>query len=113
MRLLALIIFTAVLLVSTTGHAELVSDSVQKEINFLRQNVLNFQDTVQDLTTTVNNQNEVIEKQAIRLSALEGGAAVGVISAEPTGAPIVCCFGGILILLSLVRSCSSGSTGKV
>lgn len=83
------LIFVLSLFCSTTVSAnEAVSDVVQKELSFLRQSILNLQDTVQDLNSTVKNQNEVIENQVLRISALEKGEIrTSTVPEEPQGIP--------------------------
>ncbi len=86
MRLLLSILFIFFIWAcsSTFVYADVMSDSVQKELSFLHQSVLSLQDTVKDLNSTVRNQNEVIEKQAVRISTLEQGRE----SAPQTGAVV-------------------------
>ncbi len=70
---------------------EALSDGVQKELSFLRQSVLSLQETVQDLSSAVKNQNEVINQQTIRIESLEkgkegvgqGSAATSMLSGAP------------------------------
>ncbi len=90
MRLLSsvFLIFLICLFYSTQVSADQIpGDAIQKELSFLRQSVLGLQDTVHDLNSTVKNQNEVIEKQAVRIEVLEKGKGIASEGTSTTSMP--------------------------
>jgi len=118
MRLLSsvFLIFLICLFCSTQVSADQIpGDAIQKELSFLRQSVLGLQDTVHDLNSTVKNQNEVIEKQAVRIDVLERikeGAVpqVGATTLTPVGTPKLAGVSGFNPDIGLVASIQGNLT---
>ncbi len=113
MRLLSFILFAFFISIfcSISAFAD-IDGSVQKELSFLRQSVLNLQDTVKDLNVTVKHQNEVIEDQAVRLNAIETGGVQPIVAqiSQPAGAPKMAGVNGFNPDIGLVASIQGNLT---
>ncbi|MBI1977841.1 MAG: hypothetical protein HYS55_03720 [Candidatus Omnitrophica bacterium] len=72
---------------NSKAHAEVLPESFKNELLKLQEMVKGLQSTVQDLNTAVASQNEVIEKQTVRIEALEQGEVSSQEAAQPKDAP--------------------------
>lgn len=68
-----------------TAYANELSVSVQNQLQELKERVSSLHSTVQDLKSTVKSQNEIIEKQSLRLNALEGQRGQTLPQSQPVG----------------------------